>query len=63
MLLGLEKLNVDTIGDTLAIKKANGLFNALDYRLPQVSSYYAGDERKAERLKDTLGNKCGKKEN
>ena len=63
MLLGLGKLNVDTIGDTLAIKKAKGLFNALDYRLPQVSSYYAGDERKAERLKDTLGNKCGKKEN
>ena len=37
MSLGLEKLNVDTIGDTLAIKNANGLFNALDYRLPQVS--------------------------
>ena len=63
MLLGLAKLNVDTIAETLAIKKANGLFNALDYRLPQVSSYYAEDERKAERLKDTLGNKCSKKEN
>ena len=53
MPLGLAKLNVDTIADTLAIKKANGLFNALDYRLPQVSSYYAGDERKTERPKDT----------
>ena len=63
MPLGLAKLNVDTIGDTLAIKKANGLFNALDYRLPQVSSYYAGDKRKAEGLKNTLGNKCNKKEN
>ena len=53
MPLGLAKLNVDTIADTLAIKKANGLFNALDYRLPQVSSYYEGDERKTERPKDT----------
>ena len=53
MPLGLAKLNVDTIADTLAIKTANGLFNALDYRLPQVSSYYAGDERKTERPKDT----------
>ena len=53
MPLGLAKLNVDTIGDTLAIKKANDLFNALDYRLPQVSSYYAGNERKSERPKDT----------
>ena len=60
MPLGLAKLNVDTIGDTLAIKKANGLFNALDYRLPQVSSYYAGDERKTERPNDTLGNKVAK---
>ena len=60
MPLVLAKLNVDTIADTLAIKKANGLFNALDYRLPQVSSYYAGDERKAERPKDTLGNKVAK---
>ena len=60
MPLGLAKLNVDTIGDTLAIKNANGLFNALDYRLPQVSSYYAGDERKTERPKDTLGNKVAK---
>ena len=51
MPLVLAKLNVDTIADTLAIKKANGLFN--DYRLPQVSSYYAGDERKTERPKDT----------
>ena len=63
MPLGLAKLNVDTIADKLAIKKANGLLNALDYRLPQVSSYYAGDERKTEKLKDTLGNKCSKKEN
>ena len=62
MPLGLAKLNVDTIRDTLAIKKAYGFFNALDYRLPQVSSYYAGEERKAERLKHTLGNKCSKKE-
>ena len=46
--------------DTLVIKKANGLFNALDYRLPQVSSYYAGDERKTERPKNTLGNKVAK---
>ena len=53
MPLVLAKLNVDTIADTLAIKKTNGLFNALDYRLPQVSSYYAGDERKTERPKDT----------
>ena len=53
MPLRLAKLNVDTIADTPAIKKANGLFNALDYRLPQVSSYYAGDERKTERPKDT----------
>ena len=53
MPLGLAKLNVDTIADTLAIKKANGLFNALDYRLPQVSSYYAEDERKTGRPKDT----------
>ena len=53
MPLGLAKLNVDTIADTLALKKANGLFHALDYRLPQVSSYYAGDERKTERPKDT----------
>ena len=37
MPLALRKLNVDTIGDTLAIKNANGLFNALDYRLPRVS--------------------------
>ena len=57
MPLGLAKLNVDTNANTLAIKKANGLFSALDYRLPQVSSYYAGDERKTERPKDTLGNK------
>ena len=42
-------------------KKANGLFNALDYRLPQVSSYYAGDQRKDEGLKDILGNKVAKK--
>ena len=34
---GLAKLKVDTIGDTLAIKKANGLLDALDYRLTQVS--------------------------
>ena len=61
MPLRLAKLNVDTIGDTLAIKKANGLFNALDYRLPQVSSYYAVEQRKAEGLKDTLGNKVAKK--
>ena len=61
MPLRLAKLNVDTIGDTLAIKKTNGLFNALDYRLPQVSSYYAVDQRKAEGLKDTLGNKVAKK--
>ena len=60
MPLGLAKLNVDTIADTLAIKKANGLFNALDYSLPQVSSYYAGDERKTERPKTTLGNKVAK---
>ena len=60
MPLGLAKLSVDTIADTLAIKKANGLFNSLDYRLPQVSSYYAGDERKTERPKDTLGNKVAK---
>ena len=46
---------------TLAIKKANGLFNALDYRLPQVSSSYAVDQRKAEGLKNTLGNKVAKK--
>ena len=61
MPLRLAKLNVDTIGDTVAIKKANGLFNALDYSLPQVSSYYAVDQRKAEGLKDTLGNKVAKK--
>ena len=61
MPLRLAKLNVDTIGDTVAIKEANGLFNALDYRLPQVSSYYAVDQRKAEGLKDTLGNKVAKK--
>ena len=61
MRLGLAKLNVDTIGDTLAMKKANALFNALDYRLPHVSSYYAVDQRKAEGLKDTLGNKVAKK--
>ena len=60
MPFGLAKLNVDTIADTLAIKKANGLFNALDYRLPQVSSYYAGDERNTERPKYTLGNKVAK---
>ena len=60
MPLGLAKLNVDTIANTLAINKANGLFSALDYRLPQVSSYYAGDERKTERPKDTLGNKVAK---
>ena len=60
MPLGLAKLNVDTIANTLAIKKANGLFSALDYRLPQVSSYYAGHERKTERPKDTLGNKVAK---
>ena len=34
--LALAKLNVDTIGQTLSIKNANGLFNALDYRLPKV---------------------------
>ena len=61
MPLRLAKLNVDTIGDTVAIKKANGLFNALDYRLPQVSSYYAVDQRKDEGLKDTLGKKVAKK--
>ena len=60
MPLRLAKLNVDTIGDTLAMKKANGLFNALDYRLPQVSSYYGGKQRKAEGLKDRLGNKVAK---
>ena len=60
MPLGLAKLNVDTIEDTFAIKKANGLFNALDYRLPQVSSYYAGNERKTERPKTTLDNKVVK---
>ena len=60
MPLGLAKLNVDTIANTLAIKKANGLFSALDYRLSQVSSYYAGDERKTEWPKDTLGNKVAK---
>ena len=37
MPLALAKLNVDAIGETLAIQNANGLFNALDYRLPQVS--------------------------
>ena len=41
----------------VVVWQANGLFNALDYRLPQVSSYYAVDQRKTERLKDTLGNK------
>ena len=60
MPLRLAKLNVDTIGDTLAMKKANGLFNALDYRVPQVSSYYGGEQRKAEGLKDRLGNKVAK---
>ena len=30
-------------------KKGKWSINALDYRLPQVSSYYAGDERKTER--------------
>ena len=42
-------------------KKANGLFNAKDYRLKQLSSYYAGHQRKDEGLKDTLGNKVAKK--
>ena len=60
MPLGLAKLNVDTIADALAIKKANGLFNSLHYRLPQVSSYYGRDEKKAEWPKDTLGNKVAK---
>ena len=60
MPLALAKLNVDTTGDTLAKKKANSLFNALDYTLPQVSSYYAGDERKAKGPKNTLGNKVAK---
>ena len=60
MPLGLAKLNVDTIADTLAIKKANDLFNALHYRLLQVSSYYAGDESKSERPKTRLVNKVAK---
>ena len=33
MTLGLAKLKVDTIGDTLAMKKANRLLDALVYRL------------------------------
>ena len=33
MTLGLAKLKVDTIGDTLAMKKANRLLDALGYRL------------------------------
>ena len=70
----LAKKAIDTLGASRASKierryycthtrnkKANGLFNALDYRLPQVSSYYAGDQRKPEGLKDTLGNKVAKK--
>ena len=31
MTLGLAKLNVYTIEDTLAMKKANGLFDAIGY--------------------------------
>ena len=31
MPLGLEKLNVDTVGDPLAREMANGLFDGLDY--------------------------------
>ena len=33
MTLGPAKLKVDTIGDTLAMKKANRLLDALVYRL------------------------------
>ena len=36
MTLGLEKLKVDTFKNTLVMKNANRLLDALDYKLTQV---------------------------
>ena len=36
MTLGLAKLNVNTFKYTLVMKNANGLIDALDYRLTEV---------------------------
>ena len=35
-------MRVDTIGDILAIKKANGLLDALPYKLTKVSHALTG---------------------
>ena len=42
MTLGLAKLKVDNIAETIAIKKANGLLDALAYRLTKVSHALTG---------------------
>jgi len=49
MTLGLAKLKVDTIGDIHAIKKANGLLDALAYRLTKVSHAITGKWKKRSR--------------
>ena len=42
MTFGLAKLKVNTIGDTLAMKKANDLLDALAYTLTQVTHALTG---------------------